>query len=76
MRTNITTNSEIVKALEAKLNKDIQSVCEGVDEDRIYFADGTSAYAIFEFTFDKEIQISVTLLTDAFDVADKFIINY
>lgn len=71
MKATITNNSQIVKALEAKLNKDILRVCEGVDEDRIYFEDGTSAYCIVEIIFDANIKVCVTLLNEDFDFVDK-----
>lgn len=71
MKATITNNSQIVKALEAKLNKDILRVCEGVDEDRIYFADDTSAYCIVEIIFDADIKVCVTLLNEDFDFVDK-----
>ncbi len=71
MKATITNNSQIVKALEAKLKKDILRVCEGVDEDRIYFADGTSTFCIIELTFDETIHAEVKILDDNFDVVDK-----
>lgn len=76
MKATITNNSQIVKALEAKLNKDILRVCEGVDEDRIYFADGTSAYCIVEIIFDTEIKVCVTLLNENFDFVDRVEFDY
>ena len=75
MRANINNNSTLFKAIEAKLNKSIASICWGIDEDRIYFVDGTFTYCIIELTFDEAIQAEVTILDDNFDVVDKLIIN-
>lgn len=76
MKANISNNSKIVKILEEKFNKTIVAVSEGVDEDCIYFADDTSVSCIIEFTFDKEIQVCVTLLNENFEFVDKIEITY
>lgn len=75
MRANITNESELFKALEAKLGKDIDCIRQGQDEDHIYFKDGSSTYAIFEAVFGKTLSVVVTLLNDDFDFIDKITID-
>lgn len=76
MKIIVTNNSKIIRILESKLNKNIIRICEGIDEDRIYFADNTFAYCIIEFILGINIKVSVTLLSESFDFVNKIEFDY
>lgn len=66
----IIKNQQILNAVENKCGKQVAYIQDGMDEDIIYFTDGSQAHCFVNIDFNTKLTVEITFLNDNWEVVD------